>query len=633
MLDISPQQLRQLHKILEICAPIDSNEGFRAVFVDSRISMWRNDLPEATKITKRIDLVIDFLRGRYDDNQQNALILLLHVLADRISEGDSCKHKLLNLAQGLENKQHKKFAFSGSSPATYVDKSKKFFINLLSNKQFVILLLLVCFTFTIAIYGPSFYHWWMNKANEDESLIILIPYSGRFAELEFSPERVIRDSLQTQVEELVREGYNIRLEIWTQAVSTAQEAREIGQLYQATLVIWGEFDDVIGIRTFIEILPELPSFDIQQSGSFLTLSPYVLRQSTVVSENTLPIDALQECLGQDLAHLADYSVLLSLGIVDMAWSSPERAEDLFSQAIEVVEAPHICQWNSDQAYYWRGTARMMQDRYSDARYDFEQAVQANPDFWPAFAQLGSANLALGQPDETYFQVALKHIPPDDIANRVIIHSNLCLARMPGDTPGDTLACYRTVKEEIGDKSIPSEVQVLYLIHLGYWYHLQKNCNEAERLYDEALAFLDEDKFPRAVALVEENKGLVMLCQKEYDQADQHLAHAKILYQENDQVVSMARVQIRIGMVDYLQRKPSAPSKFNEALTLAKQASSLYYQAWANIGLGLTAEQNDNAEVACQYYQQALNLLEDLNSPEIKMVQDRMKESACEAFIP
>lgn len=102
MLDISPQHLHQLREVLENCAPIDSDEQFRAVFTDSRISTWRNNLPQANNVATRSDLVIDFLRGRYDDSQQNALILLLYVLADGIPEGDSCKQRFLDLAQELE---------------------------------------------------------------------------------------------------------------------------------------------------------------------------------------------------------------------------------------------------------------------------------------------------------------------------------------------------------------------------------------------------------------------------------------------------------------------------------------------------------------------------------------------------
>ncbi len=462
-----------------------------------------------------------------------------------------------------------------------------------------------------------------------DTLVVLIPYSGHFSEIEFYPERMIRDALQVRISDLNKKDYNIRLEVWSQPVITAREAREIGKSHGATLVIWGEFDDVIGIRTFVEILPELPSFDIQQGGSFLTLPMYKLKNPANAIYEPESTDILYECLRNDVASLADYTVLLSLGILELVQSFPQRAGELFTEALQISGTSQICQWHTDQAYYWRGITWMMQERYRDAQNDFSQASMENPNFWPALAQLGSVNLALGYPAESSLQAASKLIPQDDVANYVIVQSNLCLARIPDGTPEATETCYQSVEEKIDNEFIPPAAQLIYLVHLGNWYLSQKDCNQAESYYLDALALLDERDSLKEVALIEEHRGLVAVCQGKFDQANRNYTDARTIYEENDLPVSMARIQVRLGMLDYLQGLPTAKSKLEKAMTLAQEASSPYYESWAYIGLGLAKEQDGNITEACQHYQKALQLLERLGSPEAQIVRNVMKQLKCD----
>jgi tetratricopeptide (TPR) repeat protein len=472
-----------------------------------------------------------------------------------------------------------------------------------------------------------------------EALIILIPYTGQFKEAAFYPEHVIRDALQARVQALEREGYPIRLREWDQPISTAEEARELGERQHATLVIWGEFDDIVGVRTFIEIIPELPHLDVQRGGSFFTYSPYLLKQLTIDGNAVPSASEKQACLGEDFPSMADYAVLVSLGIVDLSRSSLEstgsvslerclRAEGLFSQAIEITEAPRTCPWRVDQASYWRGAVRMMQNRYLEAQADFKQSVQANPEFWPALAQLGSVNLTLELPAEEHLQAALDRIPEGDAANRVIVHSNLCLARIPQSAPEDILTCYNAIKADVEQESLPSEVQVLYLLHLGNWYYSQLDCDRAEQVYNEALTLLDANQSPEALAIFLENKGLAAICTEAYEQAAQHFARAQAIYEQHQLMVGRARVQIRIGMLDYLRGKSSAQSAFEVALVLAQQAASAYYQAWSYLGLGLTAKQNEDMKMACEHFHKALALLQNLSPSEASIVQQYMEASAC-----
>jgi hypothetical protein len=92
----------KLRSALLRCGPFFSDNELKAVFVDSRISVWRDRLPQMTSPTSRVDATIDFLSSRYTNNRENALVLFLIVLSDRISLGDSCHHELRSLASDLQ---------------------------------------------------------------------------------------------------------------------------------------------------------------------------------------------------------------------------------------------------------------------------------------------------------------------------------------------------------------------------------------------------------------------------------------------------------------------------------------------------------------------------------------------------
>lgn len=94
------QQIR--HALLD-CCPLDTNAALRAVFTDARISMWRNDLPEANNKTERAEQVISFLlHKRHNSGKENGLVLLIKVLSDRVSFQDECHRRLSKLASNLE---------------------------------------------------------------------------------------------------------------------------------------------------------------------------------------------------------------------------------------------------------------------------------------------------------------------------------------------------------------------------------------------------------------------------------------------------------------------------------------------------------------------------------------------------
>jgi hypothetical protein len=80
------------------CGPFDSDRTLRPLFVDARLSAWRDLLPEASSRVERARAVIDALSERENPNGDNALVLLLRVLAENTPPGDACRGQLTLLA-------------------------------------------------------------------------------------------------------------------------------------------------------------------------------------------------------------------------------------------------------------------------------------------------------------------------------------------------------------------------------------------------------------------------------------------------------------------------------------------------------------------------------------------------------
>ena len=112
-----PSELEQrLRAAFLRCGPFDSDSSLRAIFIDARIAAWRDYIPDNTPSRgRRVAAFIESLVDQRDDAGNNALALVLHVLADRTPPGDSCQRELAELANAVQNAVA---AVPGSSPPT-----------------------------------------------------------------------------------------------------------------------------------------------------------------------------------------------------------------------------------------------------------------------------------------------------------------------------------------------------------------------------------------------------------------------------------------------------------------------------------------------------------------------------------
>lgn len=80
------------------CRALDSDGALRAVFVDARLSPWRDALPQADSRERRAQAVLDALWQQTSREGDNALELLLRVLSELTPEGDALHAELAALA-------------------------------------------------------------------------------------------------------------------------------------------------------------------------------------------------------------------------------------------------------------------------------------------------------------------------------------------------------------------------------------------------------------------------------------------------------------------------------------------------------------------------------------------------------
>jgi len=102
MSGIPPDLHQRIRTVLLDCGPFDDNSQIRDLFTDARINPWRFSLPSRDNVIARVEAFIAFLAGKHRaDDGQNALVLLLRVLSERLDASSDCPHRLTAVANDL----------------------------------------------------------------------------------------------------------------------------------------------------------------------------------------------------------------------------------------------------------------------------------------------------------------------------------------------------------------------------------------------------------------------------------------------------------------------------------------------------------------------------------------------------
>ncbi|HOT93325.1 MAG TPA: SUMF1/EgtB/PvdO family nonheme iron enzyme [Anaerolineae bacterium] len=98
-----PSQLyNRLRHVLPDSESFGSEQAIHAIFIDARLSRWRDQLPEARTRLERFQVIVDFLYRQHTDAQENALGLFLRVLGEQLDSKDARQRQLFELADQIE---------------------------------------------------------------------------------------------------------------------------------------------------------------------------------------------------------------------------------------------------------------------------------------------------------------------------------------------------------------------------------------------------------------------------------------------------------------------------------------------------------------------------------------------------
>lgn len=106
----------RLRQALLDCGPFGNDSQLSNVFAHPKLRPWRHSVPQASTPADRVDATIAFLaEKRRSDTKENALVLLLHVMRERLDPADDCHSRLTKLAGELGQ------VLGGALPAVQIE--------------------------------------------------------------------------------------------------------------------------------------------------------------------------------------------------------------------------------------------------------------------------------------------------------------------------------------------------------------------------------------------------------------------------------------------------------------------------------------------------------------------------------
>lgn len=184
---ISPDLYNRLRAALINCGPFSSSSELKAAFVDQRLSPWQNWLPEADDPTERAERVIELLYNRYNDAGENALVLLLRTLSERLNSRDACYQRLVDLA----SEAHREITTRNSAGRVNAGREIPQILEVRGkrtlSKSYTISMLSGLLFFILGVLGNLVAAWYQEKAISEQFttnhivIIVLLAILGMIA--------------------------------------------------------------------------------------------------------------------------------------------------------------------------------------------------------------------------------------------------------------------------------------------------------------------------------------------------------------------------------------------------------------------------------------------------------------------
>jgi tetratricopeptide (TPR) repeat protein len=233
---------------------------------------------------------------------------------------------------------------------------------------------------------------------EDESLIIVANFAdesaGQYAGID--PDNYIYSEL---IDRIADDGLDIRVKRLDITLD-ANTVRPVGWFYNATLVLWGQYD-AVGITPYVERIKQVRASRTDEEGQSVLVDP----------------ERIQFSVAKDLPTMSSYLVLFTLGAdlrINEQW---DPAMTYLTGAIESVSGETVTA-QPDEAYYERGNVYYYTGRYENAVLDYTQAITLGyePLAFPYITRgLSYANLDEEERAIEDFDRAIEIDPEDAIA--------------------------------------------------------------------------------------------------------------------------------------------------------------------------------------------------------------------------
>src|SRR5260221_10031249 len=231
-------------------------------------------------------------------------------------------------------------------------------------RSLVVLIALVFFLLLGVITASKILPWFiffMNRAKTNETLILVAEFRGTGG---YDPTTRIYSNLQSEFEtaKTLNKMSNARILRVSDSPQTNTEAITLGNLYGASIVMWGTFD-VAGIE---------PHFEITAS---LNLKKFPADLKPTVNTDLMSFNLY---MAQQLPSDFQYLTLLTLGKGYLFGGDPGSAIDAFSEALHVDLSNREKDMALHRVFALRATAYAELGKYDDANHDYEHSLVLEP---------------------------------------------------------------------------------------------------------------------------------------------------------------------------------------------------------------------------------------------------------------
>ena len=233
-------------------------------------------------------------------------------------------------------------------------------------------------------------------ATGEESLLIVADFEnrsgGKYTGID--PAQYVYEQLVVQIQ---KDNLNIRVERLRQVVDD-NTAKSAGNIYNATLVVWGWYD-ALTITPRIARIKTLKGKASNQEGSRISLTDPDKVEFSVVT---------------DLPSQTAYLTMFTIGIDKYSNEKFDEALAYFDNAVQAVDANTQASTNPSEAYFFRANIYYDRSEYDRAIADYDKTVELNPDDPVAYFFRGDAYLAKGDYDRAFadYDKAIE-LNPDD----------------------------------------------------------------------------------------------------------------------------------------------------------------------------------------------------------------------------